>query len=83
MPTGITGVVQRRKDEASTPVELYTDAVERAESAVVRLKSIEAPAFAGTSYRATESILRAVRDLNYAIACIESAERLERDDENE
>lgn len=82
MSIAITGVVQRRTniDDLTTPAELYTRAVECLETEVKHLHGVEAPVFPRAAYRAVEALQRAVREVRYAMNCIESAERLERED---
>lgn len=82
MSIAITGVVQRRSnlDDSTTPAELYTQAVECLESETKRLHGVESPVFPRAAYRAVEALQRATREVRYAISCIESAERLERED---
>lgn len=65
------------------PCELYAQAVERAETALTALKSRPAPIFPAAALRATEAIARAAKELHYATLCLDNAESIQREANNE
>ena len=61
------------------PVELYAEALERAETALSALKGIPAPVYPAPALKAIEDVLAAVHDLNHARLTLENAEAIQRE----